>query len=689
MRTRATSEKKRKKRIPLRVKWSFAICLAVFLSLAATILFMYKTVGDMLEKDDNQSNKSNAGMTVDQVRMNLQTFEQSAEELSAIVSNQLKEKNAIPAIESLMKTVEENNELIMSAYFMDWKTGKIHISPYADFNKDVRETRTYKQLSKHKKTLWMDVYREEGSNKVMTSIITPVMSNGKMVGGLGYDVDLSTIGEAREKIEKSTGNKLAILDAQGVIVSSFIEGSDGKNMNPAKSGEIAGVEDVMKDSADFHSQFSWITDLYKKEDRPHTFTWKGKEYKAHTSTIPELNWKVISFTPQSVFASKMKDIQQTGMLSMAVGLLIGILFAMFLARKLVQIISNLRRTLNKTAEGNLQEQFIVQSNDEIGDLSVSYNQMIDKMRDLIQQVERNVQRVNESTVGLNTIAAENSSAIANASRSVEEIANGAGHQTEEIERGVGTIQSLNWEIDQLLEQAQSTERALDAASGQLENASGKVRQLSDSSNLLEQAFQKVTRLVAALNEKSKSISEVTSAISQISEQTNLLSLNASIEAARAGEHGKGFAVVAHEVRSLAEQSKSSAEDIQQTINRVLVETEELVQVMAETNRISDEQKKAVQSVTQSNEQLMAFMQNMIQIIQKETNSIDKLQVQKDHIVKAIERISAVSQETAATSEEIAASMEEQAASSNELAQHAAQLAQHTEQLQEAIHQFKI
>lgn len=117
---------------------------------------------------------------------------------------------------------------------MDGKTGKLHISPYADFKHDVHETRTYKTLTKAPKVTWMDVYKDKISGKIMTSVVSPVIVSGKMVGALGYDIDLTTIGVSRSKIEKYTENNLVILDSQGFVVSAFIKNSDGKNMNPEK-----------------------------------------------------------------------------------------------------------------------------------------------------------------------------------------------------------------------------------------------------------------------------------------------------------------------------------------------------------------------------------------------------------------------------------------------------------------------
>jgi len=85
---------------------------------------------------------------------------------------------------------------------------------------------------------------------------------------------------------------------------------------------------------------------------------------------------------------------------------------------------------------------------------------------------------------------------------------------------------------------------------------------------LSQSLQQATQVIEALNQDSQNIGGILDVIRGIAEQTNLLALNAAIEAARAGEQGRGFAVVADEVRSLAQRTQSSIEEINTMISKL-------------------------------------------------------------------------------------------------------------------------
>ncbi|MFD0048352.1 methyl-accepting chemotaxis protein [Actinomycetes bacterium NPDC127524] len=676
-------------RVSIKVKWMLFICAAVLIAIAVTAFTMNSTVAKIFEKDNTASNKISSKNASGQIQAELKNYEGSLEQLSSLVSIELDGRKSVTGVEKNLETVKKQNGNLLSVYYMDGHSGKLHIFPKMAFDKDVRETRTYKDLTASPKTQWMDVYRDSVTGKIMTSVVTPVFTKGVMTGALGYDIDLSSIGEIRKSIEHYSKSKLIILDSQGFVVSSFMKHADGKNMNPAKSHAVEGVSDLVANNSQFKKKFSWVGDLYQGKVSSQSLDYSGQPYTGEAANIKKLNWKVLSFTPDEFLQSKLKDIADRAIISAIIGLLIGACCAIFLAGKLNKIIGALQAVLAKTSKGDLVTGMSVSSNDEIGDLSNSYNIMLAKLRQLIETVKGNVDRVNTAVKGLTVIAAENNTSITEVSSAIEEIAGGASNQSIHVETGADATQKLSIEIDGLLQQSSSSQTKLGKASDEAKAGMEQVDQLKDSYSQLEEAFRKVTSMIASLADKSKNIANVTQAISNIAEQTNLLSLNASIEAARAGEHGKGFAVVANEVRHLADDSKVAALNIQEIINSVLIDTDKLVKTMEETNEISKEQHGAVSSVSKSMTEMDGSMKEVIAAMNLEAKSIENIRGQKENVLQTMEEISAISQQTAASAEEIAASMEEQAASSNDLAQYTVNLAELLENLENAMIEFKI
>lgn len=683
-------KEKVKRRVSLRIKWLLFICTSVLLAIAVSVSIMGVKVTSVFKEDSISINKSSAQNAAAQINLSMATYENSLEQLSQLVSNQIKNGDSIKDIQKTIEAFQKNNEDLISVYYMDGSDGSLYASPQMDFNQDARETKTYTQLSERPETKWMDVYKDGVSGMIMTSVVTPVLSEGKMAGALGYDIDLSTIGNMRSKIEKESTSNLVILDSQGFIVSSFMQGMDGKNMNPEKSGMEEGVEDFMADTDRFNSEFKWVADMYNGDAKANqALTLEGEDYTGELNTVPEVNWKVLSLTPDKILQSKLDDINRIVVISGILGLLFGTACALYLAGKLTKIMADFQKIIEKTANGDLVSEFAIKSNDEIGDLSKSYNSMLGKLRGLVAKVNGNAESVTKANAGLSQIAAENSAAITDVSRAIEEIAAGASNQSEQVEHGAGTIQVLSGEIDGLSKKSSETQSILKLASENIESGKQQVSGLETSYQKLEMAFEAVTSMSLRLVEKSKTISDVTNAISKISEQTNLLSLNASIEAARAGESGKGFAVVANEVRSLADDSKEATKNIQAIIQSILSDTEELLRTTNETNQISKDQKNAVITVSEAMKELEDSVARISNSIQEETRSIESINQQKETVIKVIEEITAVSQQTTASSEEIASSMEEQAASSNELAQYTQQLTQLINDLEHALGEFQV
>ena len=168
-----------------------------------------------------------------------------------------------------------------------------------------------------------------------------------------------------------------------------------------------------------------------------------------------------------------------------------------------------------------------------------------------------------------------------------------------------------------------------------------------------------------------------------------MALNASIEAARAGEAGKGFAFVADEIGKLADQSNTSAEQIRQTIDNLLEESEKSVEVMESVNVLVAEQQ----------EKLNQTREKFVKVSKGITTSKDDMAAIKSHtesyfaarkkVADLIQSLSAISEENAASTQQTTASMEELNATMNLLAEASKNLTDLSRQLEEEIGFFQI
>lgn len=257
----------------------------------------------------------------------------------------------------------------------------------------------------------------------------------------------------------------------------------------------------------------------------------------------------------------------------AVFLLIGYLYSAFY----VSTRSSLRSlglVMDQVAAGDLTAHFKVQSRDELGELGGAFNQTVQRIHALLEQVNNTVHDVEGQATRVLSVSAQSNTAAAEQRAQIEQVAtamNEMSATSQEVANSaasaVGNAQSVNDET-----------------------ISGRVQVEQQVSNIQKLA-QEIDGSVVAINQlatNSKSIGQVLDVIKGIAEQTNLLALNAAIEAARAGEQGRGFAVVADEVRNLAQRTQHSTAEIEQMISQLHDGVSSAVNAMSASHVMADE-----------------------------------------------------------------------------------------------------
>lgn len=242
---------------------------------------------------------------------------------------------------------------------------------------------------------------------------------------------------------------------------------------------------------------------------------------------------------------------------------------------------------------DFSENKMLQRKDELGEIVRSVNKTIVSFAHIVNSIKKATSELKDVTEEFNHSFENMTTSMNQVSNEVDSITDNTLSQKRKTEDIAQKIKAISLAIDKIGVNVNELTQSANMMRECNGNAEGIMKELVAISVENSQAIEEVMKQTDVTNESALQIRTATEIIAGISSQTNLLALNASIEAARAGENGKGFAVVAEEIRTLADQSRESSEQINKIVNALIENSNVSVDITQKVSAAFEEQNEKI------------------------------------------------------------------------------------------------
>ena len=509
-------------------------------------------------------------------------------------------------------------------------------------------------------TVYTVPYVDSASGDTVLTIASPVYdTSGKGLGVAGMDISLESIMSALEGYKIGKNGYVMLIGEDGTFVYHDDESVIGTNINDMK------ISNNLKEA------------ITNKTEGLMKYRTNGQGKYGYLAPVGDTGYSVLSCITSWEYSSSVLTLILMFVVIFALGLLIIILSMRKAAAKIVKPLGELNDAAMKLADGDLDVELNVVSEDEVGELGRSIEKTVARLKEYINYIDEiaevlaqiangklaielkyayvgEFQKVKDALVHISNSINEvmhnikdsseqvsvGSDDLANAAQSLAE---GAEGQAASIEELVATAVTVAQQVEENKNDAEDSARHTNEVTLMMEESQQQIKRMRDAMNKIQDASNKVVGVIKTIED--------------IAEQTNLLSLNASIEAARAGEAGRGFAVVASEIGKLANES---AHAVNTTRDLISVSLSEIENGNALVDDVVTSLNRAVEKIDTVNAMIQKTAENAV----TQMESMIQIRGGVEEMSQGIQDNSAMAEETSATSEELAA----QAVTLNELVQ---------------------
>lgn len=553
---------------------------------------------------------------------------------------------------------------------------------------DISDLWFFKQANLGLPSFSAPFYREE-SGQVDIAMAAPLKHDRKVVGVIVAYKDAEEFYEIAQDIHIGETGYAYIIDENIDVISHPTLAINRED----ESTKINFRDLIGKVDRSSEKQINNILqEIKEKNVGIDWYEQNGEKVYIGYAPVPSKGWTVLVHITEKEILSGLNRLNTSLPAIVILALIFGIVLSYFISKNLSKRIVNISSQTTSLAELDLSfsiDKKIINREDEIGIMAKSIQSVINSIKSFAHEIQTSSHSLSSSSMRLAAITQESYASSNSVAEAANSITSKANIQLHEIIDVSNEMKNVNHSFNFVLKQIKDVESLSKKSHSNANKGKASIEEVIVQMANIKDSSQKVRLSLENINISSREMDEILLVIEEVAEKTNLLALNAAIEAARAGEYGRGFAVVAEEIRLLADQTKSSTNQI----NKLIKDNQDIIDFANQNMEYSDcEINKGVIKVNETKivfDEIATTIDSVVEEINESTVAIASVEDNLHNAMNSMIRAETITNEVTKEINGVSTVTEEQMSSMGEITSSTDSLAELAESLKNLANKIKL